>query len=63
MLDRMKQYLQSLLQIIADVDFDEFSAALRPGIDDSSVDVLGRKGKLIGYALEDFFDSSLFDSN
>ena len=58
MLDRMKQYLQSLQQITADVDFDELSDALRLSMDDSSVYVLGRKGKLIGYALEDGFDST-----
>ncbi|HHT89404.1 MAG: GTP-sensing pleiotropic transcriptional regulator CodY [Bacillota bacterium] len=63
MLDRMKQYLQSLQQITADVDFDELSDALRLSMDDSSVYVLGRKGKLIGYALEDGFDSTPFDSD
>lgn len=63
MLERMKQYLQSLQQITADVDFNELTEALRLSMDDSSVYVLGRKGNLLGYALEDGFDSTPFDSD
>ncbi len=63
MLERMRQYLQSLQQMTTDVDFNELSEALRLGMADSSVYVLGRRGKVLGYALEDGFDSTPFDSD
>ncbi|NMA60430.1 MAG: GTP-sensing pleiotropic transcriptional regulator CodY [Firmicutes bacterium] len=62
MLERMKQYLQSLQQITTDVDFDELCLALRSSMEESSVYVLGRRGKVLGYALEEGFDSTPFDS-
>ncbi len=62
MLDRMKQYLQSLQQITTDVDFSELSWALRTAMSGSSVYILGRKGNVLGYALERGFDSTPFDS-
>jgi len=62
MLERMKQYLQSLQQITTDVDFNELCESLRSGMEDSSVYILGRKGNILGYALEDGFDSTPFDS-
>ncbi|HBN96458.1 MAG TPA: GTP-sensing pleiotropic transcriptional regulator CodY [Firmicutes bacterium] len=62
MLGRMKQYLQSLQQTTTDVDFNELGDALRSGMDESSVYILGRKGNVLGYALEDGFDSTPFDS-
>ena len=63
MLGRMKQYLQSLQQITTDVDFNELCESLRSGMDESSVYILGRKGNVLGYALEDGFDSTPFDSD
>jgi transcriptional pleiotropic repressor len=63
MLERMKHYLQSLQQITNDVDFNELCLALRAGMDESSVYILGRKGNVLGYALEAGFDSTPFDSD
>lgn len=62
MLERMAQYLQLLQQITADVDFNELSEGLRAAMDDSSVYILGRKGRVLGYALEEGFDSTPFDA-
>lgn len=62
MLERMKQYLQSLQQITTNVDFDELCLGLRSSMSQSSVYVLGRRGKVLGYALEEGFDSTPFDS-
>lgn len=62
MLERMRQYLQSLQQITNDVDFNELSAALRAGMAESSIYILGRRGKILGYSLEDGFDSTPFDA-
>ena len=61
MLERMAQYLQLLQQIAADVDFNELSEGLRAAMDDSSVYILGRKGRVLGYALEEGIDSTPFD--
>lgn len=63
MLDRMKQYLQSLQQITADVNFSELSESLRTAMGEGSVYILGRKGNVLGYALEEGFDSTPFDSD
>jgi len=63
MLERMRQYLQSLQQMTTDVDFNELSEAFRAGMQGSSVYILGRKGNVLGYALEDGFDSTPFDSS
>lgn len=63
MLERMKQYLQSLQQITTDVDFNELSEGLRAAMEDSSTYILGRRGKVLGYALEEGFDSTPFDSD
>lgn len=63
MLERMKQYLQSLQQMTTDVDFNELCEAFRAGMQGSSVYILGRKGNVLGYALEDGFDSTPFDSD
>lgn len=62
MLERMAQYLQLLQQITSDVDFDELSEALREAMGESSVYIIGRKGRVIGYALEKGFDSTPFDA-
>lgn len=63
MLERMRQYLQTLQLIVSDVDFNELSEALRAAMEgSSSVYVLGRRGKILGYALEEGFDSTPFDS-
>lgn len=62
MLDRMSQYLQSLQQITSEVDFSELSEAFRAGMEDSSIYIIGRRGKLLGYSLEEGFDSTPFDS-
>lgn len=62
MLERMRQYLQSLQQITTDVDFNELSEALRAGLEESSIYILGRRGNVLGYSLEDGFDSTPFDS-
>lgn len=62
MLERMKQYLQSLQQSTTNVDFNELCKALRVGMEDSSIYVLGRRGKILGYSLEEGFDTTPFDS-
>ncbi len=62
MLERMKQYLQLLQQMTADVDFNELCEAFRSGMPGSSVYILGRKGNVLGYSLEEGFDSMPFDS-
>lgn len=62
MLDRMKQYLQTLQQTTTDVDFNELSEALRVAMNDGSVYILGKRGKILGYSLEEGFDSTPFDS-
>lgn len=62
MLGRMKRYLMSLQQITTDVDFGELCESFRSGMGDSSIYILGRKGNVLGYALEEGFDSTPFDS-
>lgn len=62
MLERMKQYLQSLQQITNDVDFNELCSGLSFSLGESNVYVLGRKGKILGYALEEGYDSTPFDA-
>ncbi|NLL48335.1 MAG: GTP-sensing pleiotropic transcriptional regulator CodY [Firmicutes bacterium] len=58
----MKRYLMSLQQITTDVDFGELCESFRSGMGDSSIYILGRKGNVLGYALEEGFDSTPFDS-
>lgn len=62
MLERMTQYLQSLQQITAEVDFHELAESLRAGMPQSSIYIIGRRGKVLGYALEDGFESTPFDA-
>lgn len=62
MLNRMKHYLQTLQLLTTEVDYSELAEALRKGMDQSSIYVLGRRGKVLGYALEEGFDSTPFDS-
>ena len=62
MLERMAQYLQSLQQMTSDVDFYELSEALQAAMEESSIYVIGRRGKVLGYALEEGFDSTPFDA-
>jgi len=61
LLNRMKQYLQSLQQITTDVDFNELAESLQESMDGSSVYVMGRRGKVLGYAIEGDMDSTPFD--
>jgi len=61
-LNRMKHYLQTLQLLTTEVDYSELAEALRKGMDQSSIYVLGRRGKVLGYALEEGFDSTPFDS-
>lgn len=61
MLNRMKHYLQSLQQTTAEVDFNELAVSLRQAMDDSSVYVLGRRGRVLAYSLEEGFESTPFD--
>lgn len=63
MLERMTQYLQLLQQITSDVDFNELSEALQAALPESSIYIMGRKGRVLGYALEEGFDSTPFDAN
>ncbi|WP_461370655.1 GTP-sensing pleiotropic transcriptional regulator CodY [Candidatus Darwinibacter acetoxidans] len=58
----MAQYLQSLQQMTSDVDFYELSEALQAAMEESSIYVIGRRGKVLGYALEEGFDSTPFDA-
>lgn len=62
MLERMKQYLQALQQITNDVDFNDLANALKVAMNDGSIYILGRRGKILGYSLEEGFDSTPFDS-
>jgi len=62
MLERMSQYLQLLQQITSDVDFNELSEALGAAMKGSSIYILGRKGRVLGYSLEDGADSTPFDA-
>ncbi len=62
MLNRMKHYLQSLQQITTDVDFHELAEALQQGMEDSNVYVLGRRGKILGYFLDEGLESTPFDA-
>lgn len=58
----MKHYLQTLQLITTDANYSELAEALRKGMDHSSIYILGRRGKVLGYALEEGFDSTPFDS-
>lgn len=62
MLDRMRNYLQSLQQVTQHVDFAELAEALRDSMEDTGIYILGRRGTLLGYALEEGFDRTPFDS-
>lgn len=44
------------------VNFAELAAALRDSMEDTSVYIVSRKGKLLGYALAHGFESTAFDS-
>ncbi|HHT42180.1 MAG TPA: GTP-sensing pleiotropic transcriptional regulator CodY [Firmicutes bacterium] len=46
----------------SDVDFYELSEALQAAMEESSIYVIGRRGKVLGYALEEGFDSTPFDA-
>ncbi len=63
MLVRMNQFLQLLQQTTTNADFSELCEALQAGVEKSSIYVLGRRGKLLGYALEEGYDSTPFDAD
>lgn len=62
MLERMKRYLHTLQRITKDVDFNELGEGLRAALEETSVYILGRRGNILGYALEGGFDTTPFDS-
>ncbi len=63
MLSRMNQFLQSLQRITTSADFNELCEALQEGMENTNIYVLGRRGKLLGYALEEGYDSTPFDAD
>ena len=63
MLVRMNQFLQLLQQTTTSVDFNELCEGLQEGMEESNIYVLGRRGKVLGYALEEGYDSTPFDAD
>ncbi|NLY11620.1 MAG: GTP-sensing pleiotropic transcriptional regulator CodY [Firmicutes bacterium] len=61
LIKRMKDLTQLLQQEGNKVEFDDFCAAVRKGMDNSNVYLINRRGKLLGYALEEGYENTPFD--
>ncbi|NMB25317.1 MAG: GTP-sensing pleiotropic transcriptional regulator CodY [Firmicutes bacterium] len=63
LLNRMQNVSQVLQNDGNAVDFNDLAEALRVSYDDVSVYVISKKGKLLGYSLEDEAESTPFDAD
>ncbi len=61
LLRRMQNVSQVLQSDGKDVDFNDLAEALRVSYDNVSVYILSKKGKVLGYSLEDEAESTSFD--
>lgn len=63
MLKRMNRITSLLQNEGGGIDFSDLAAALRDVVEDTSVYVVSRKGKLLGHALVGGFDTTPFDAS
>jgi transcriptional pleiotropic repressor len=61
LLKRMQNVSQVLQNDGTSVDFNDLAEALRVSYDDVSAYIISKKGKLLGYSLQDGVDSTPFD--
>ncbi len=63
LLQRTKAFMDLLQKEGNEVKFHELSAALRKGFENTNIYILSRRGKVLGYSLEDGFENTPFDQD
>lgn len=62
LLKRMRNFMQLLQSEGNEVDFRDLCAALVEGVEETSVYLVSRRGKVLGYALQEGYENTPFDA-